>query len=252
MNAVYEPRPSPAYAHAPITEAVIEVRVDHDVEDKALKKIAAKLKPHYTMSSPRREIGFLIDNTTGGDIKIAEDSTGYRLASEDQADIVLLTKRHLTTARLPPYPGWEEFSEQARKNWEAWSKIAPKYSIIRLGVRFINRIDIPVPSNGKVNLDQYFTFQPRSDQFEKTLQSYLVQVRFETFAPNWVATITSAPVHPHPVPDAMSFILDIDVSREMEIPMHAKKLWATIDEARNVKNDLFERALTEKTKDLFR
>jgi uncharacterized protein (TIGR04255 family) len=249
---VYTPLQSPAYPHAPITEAVIEVRVDRDIEDKVLEKIARKLKPHYKMSSPRREIGFLIDNTTGGDIKIQEDSAGYHLSSEDQADIVLLTKRHLTTARLPPYPGWEEFSEQAWKNWETWSKLVPKYPIVRLGVRFINRIDIPLASNGKLNLDEYFTFQPRFKQFKKTLQSYLVQVRFETFAPNWVATITSAPVHPHPVPEAMSFTLDIDVFRDREIPMHPKELWATIDEARIVKNDLFERALTEKTKDLFK
>ena len=49
----------------------------------------------------------------------------------------------------------------------------------------------------------------------------------------------------------MSIVLDIDISREIDIPTHPDKLWSVIDEARGVKNDLFERALTPKAKGQF-
>lgn len=247
---MYTPLPSPEYPRAPITEAVIEVRVAAGVETGVLDKIARRLKSHYTISEPMREVGFIIDNT-GGNVTVKEDATGFRLASEDQADIVLLTKFFMTTARLPPYPGWGSFRERAQANWAVWAELAPTHPIARIGVRYINRIDIPTPPGAKLSLDDYLTFQPRSDIFEAVLTGYLVQVRFPTYRPNWTATITSTPILPNPVPDAVSIMLDIDIAREADIPVHPDKLWSVVDEARIVKNDLFERALTPKTKAFF-
>ena len=80
----------------------------------------------------------------------------------------------------------------------------------------------------------------------------LVQMRFPTYQPSWIAGITTTPLQPSPVPGSISIILDIDISRESDIPMHPDKLWPVIDEVRSIKNDLFERAITEKTKALFR
>lgn len=247
---MYTPRPSPAYPKAPITEAVIELRVGHDVELSALEKITQRLKSHYAKSEPMRQVGFLIDNT-GGSVSLHEDATGFRLSSDDQADIALLSPRFMTTARLAPYPGWEALRDRAKVNWTEWRALTPTHPIVRIGVRFINRIDIPTLDE-KVNLDDYFTLQPRAEAFQTTLASFLVQVRFPTYQPNWIAGITTTPLQPNPVPGSMSIILDIDISREVDIPMHPEKLWPVIDEARNIKNDLFERALTDKTKALFR
>lgn len=118
-------------------------------------------------------------------------------------------------------------------------------------MRFINRIDIPTLDD-KINLDDYFALQARADVFEATLASFLVQVRFPTYLPHWIASITTTPLQPNPVPGAMSIILDIDISRETDIPMHPDKLWSLVNEARSIKNDLFERTLTEKAKALFK
>lgn len=247
---MYVPFPSPVYPRAPITEAVIELRIGHDAELAALEKIAHRLKPHYARSEPMRQVGFVIDNT-GGSVSMQEDATGFRLSSDDQADIALLSQRFLTTARLPPYPGWEALRDRAKSNWAEWRSLTPSHPIVRIGVRFINRIDIPTLDE-KINLDDYFNLQPRSDAFQATLAGFLVQVRFPTYRPNWIAGITTTPLQPSPVPGSSSIILDIDISRETDIPMHPDKLWPIVDEARTIKNDLFERALTEKTKALFR
>jgi uncharacterized protein (TIGR04255 family) len=97
---VYTPLSSPEYPRAPITEAIIEVRVDADVDAGILDKIARRLKSHYTRYEPLRQVGVAIDNT-GGNVSIQQNATGIRLTSEDQADITLLTNRFITTARLP-------------------------------------------------------------------------------------------------------------------------------------------------------
>jgi uncharacterized protein (TIGR04255 family) len=247
---VYTPLASPQYPRAPITEAVIEVRVAAEIDANILDKIARKLKSHYTRSEPLRQVGVAIDNT-GGNVSIQQNATGFRLSNEDQADIALLSNRFITTARLPPYPGWDRFRDRAKENWAMWRSLAPAHAIARAGVRYINRIDIPATPEGKLNLEEYFNFHPQAEVFEATLVTYLAQVRFLTYRPNWAATITTTPMLPNPVPDAASVMLDIDVFREADLPLHPDKLWSLIDEARSVKNDLFERALTPKTKALF-
>jgi uncharacterized protein (TIGR04255 family) len=247
---VFTPLSSPQYPRAPITEAVIEIRIAADVDANILDKIARKLKSHYTRSEPLRQVGVAIDNT-GGNVSVQQNATGFRLTSDDQADIALITNRFIATARLPPYPGWEHFRDRAKANWGMWRSLAPAHAIVRVGVRYINRIDIPTTPEGKFNLEDYFNFHPQAEVFEANLIAYLVQARFLTYRPNWVATITSTPMLPNPVPDASSIMLDIDVSRETDLPLHPDKLWSVIDEARSVKNDLFERALTPKTKALF-
>jgi uncharacterized protein (TIGR04255 family) len=229
---------------------VIELRIGHDIELAILEKIAHRLKPHYAKSEPMRQVGIVIDNT-GGSVSMHEDASGFRLSSEDQADIAILTQRFMTTARLPPYPGWEVLRDRAKANWAEWRSLTPAHPIVRIGVRFINRIDIP-SHDEKINLDDYFTLQPRAEAFQATLVGFLLQVRFPTYRPNWIAGITTTPLQPSPVPGSKSIILDIDLSREADIPMHPDKLWPVIDEARSIKNDLFERALTEKAKALFK
>ena len=139
---MYVPLSSPAYPKAPITEAVIELRIGHDVELTALEKIARRLKHHYAKSEPMRQVGFVIDNT-GGSVSLREDAAGFRLNSDDQAEIAMLSQRFLTTARLPPYPGWEALRDRAKANWVEWRSLTPSHPIVRIGVRFINRIDIP-------------------------------------------------------------------------------------------------------------
>lgn len=230
---------------------MIEVRVATEIDKNVLDRVVRKLKPKYTRVEPVREVGVKIDDT-GANVTVQEDATGYRLASEDQADIVLLTRRSFATARLPPYPGWPSFRDLAKTNWASWNNLAPPQSISRIGVRFINRIDVPTTAEGKIRIDEYFNFQPKADVFGATLSFYLVQARFPTYLPKWTATVTTTPFQPNPVPGAMSIMLDIDVYREVDIPIHPDRLWLLIEEGRSIKNDLFERALTDKSRDLFR
>jgi uncharacterized protein (TIGR04255 family) len=119
-----------------------------------------------------------------------------------------------------------------------------------VGVRYINRIDVP---GGRIILEDYLSFHPQMSAVAVgNLMGYVMQVTLETFMPKWTATLTSTILQPPPVPDRNSILLDIDVFRSEALPNREDELWAMINEARIIKNDLFERSITPAARELFR
>lgn len=246
-----QPIANPKYPRAPITEAVIQIRMAADVELRALEKIQHRLKAAYPNSQPLQNVQVSIDNT-GSQINIAQNQQGFRLATDDQTDVVILSSRDVTVARLPPYAGWEHLRANANAAWQEWKAATPRHPIERLGVRFINRIDIPIPDAQVIATKDYLNFYPNSGPFTSApMLSYLMQVTVPTIDPLWIATVTSTTLGATQIPKHHSLILDIDVSRTADIPLIDDKLWPLIDQARIIKNDIFERCITDASRKLF-
>jgi uncharacterized protein (TIGR04255 family) len=45
--------------------------------------------------------------------------------------------------------------------------------------------------------------------------------------------------------------LDIDVFREVSLEPDSEKIWEILEELRNIKNNIFFKSITQKTKELF-
>jgi uncharacterized protein (TIGR04255 family) len=246
-----EPRIGPPYQRPPITEAVIQIRMAADVELRLLDKIAKRLKKNYPNAQPMQGVQVTLDDT-GRNVGVTQNAEGFRLASDDQTDILLVNKRGVTAARLPPYPGWDVLRNNAKAAWEVWKDVTPSHPIERLGVRYINRIDIPLDETPLVKVEQYLHFHPKIDAITQApMLGFMLQVAIPTRNPKWTATITSTPLGPTQVPNHFSIILDIDVARIIDIPTRDETLWPIIEEARAEKDDLFERCITDDSRRLF-
>jgi uncharacterized protein (TIGR04255 family) len=248
---LYEPIPSPRYDRDPITEAVIDIHVAGEVEERQIEKVAQRLKKKYPNSQPLNELQFLLD-ATGEALAVEQEKRkrGLRLSTDDQSEVVLVKSGSLTTARLPPYPGWDTLFGNARDNWSVWRSATPAFGVSRIGVRYINRIDLP---GGSIRLEDYLKFHPRvGEGILGPMMGYLMQATVPTYRPEWVARLTSTLITPPPVPDCNSVLLDIDVFRLGDLPRKEDELWAVVDEAHALKNDLFERCITDATRERFR
>jgi hypothetical protein len=88
----------------------------------------------------------------------AHEHIGYAFRSKDG--------QHVFSARLDgfdfsvghPYGRWEEFRDEALRLWELFKKVSGVREIVRVAVRYINRIDIPTTHS--VKLDHYLTIYP--------------------------------------------------------------------------------------------
>lgn len=247
-----ELRTSQNYPRAPITEAVIQILVAADVEPRALERISHKLKAEYPNSQPLQEYKVEIPNT-GGQVSVAQNPQGFRLANNDQSDVIMLNPRGITAARLAPYLHWKHLRDRANTAWQYWKAATPGHPIARIGVRYINRIDIPLTAGMQLNVEEYLSFVPSVDAItDQPMLGYLMQVVIPTSDPHWTATITTTALGDTQIPAHASFILDIDVGRTSNIPFNDTLLWPVIDQAQLIKNDIFERCIKEPARKLFR
>jgi len=220
------------------------------VDAKTQERVVQRLKKKYPISRNMAAFNVNID-TTGGVVGVEQQPEGFRLSTDDQTDIVLVKPRGIAASRLAPYPGWSVLCDSANAAWEVWKSLTPRHPIERVGIRYINRIDIPLGGKHGVRLDDYLNFHPQITKIAvDPMTAYVVQASFPVpLNKTWSTNLTSTLVTPAPLIDHLSLLLDIDVYRYG--PLAETMLWDEIDAARILKNDLFERCITDKARKLF-
>ena len=238
------------YQSPPITEAVIDIQLKRKMPESAVKQVLNRVGKHYVRRESLEQGSFTINFVKRASTTEFEFE-GEKLSSEDSANIVMVRKAGLLVSRLAPYEGWEAFYERFQQAWEIWKTRVPKDSdSCRLGVRYINRIDVPTDAVGKVRIEDFFTVHLNTPDPDMLLGEFLI--RFGAPVPKTkfhqivhIGTAAPALINHH------SFILDVDVFSTQENATQ-KSLCNALGEIREIKNDLFEGYLTNQAKALFR
>jgi uncharacterized protein (TIGR04255 family) len=239
------------YRRPPITEAVLELRLADQIAVDQVDKIKDRLAEDYPVPPQVMQNVSIIsgpDNQNRAQVEFG----AYRMSSSDATNVAIIGRQHITASRLAPYTGWEEFTGHARRNWAIWRKVAGWHEVTRIGVRYINRIDVPNPDESPVLIDNYLAFRPVFPQFEGAQG-------VDTFAINGSMGIAKSPFRlilnagstPSPLVRTVSFLLDIDISQEGNLPHNDEGLWVLIDEIRSQKNRIFEASITDLSRELF-
>jgi uncharacterized protein (TIGR04255 family) len=243
--------PKPPYPKAPITEGVIHLSVLGEAAPAEIEKLVMRFAKGY----PHREVLSTIDftiNTTGGAATVRQQPHAYRIKSIDQADIMLVFPDGVAAARLAPYPGWEHLRERGRAAWSEWRANVTYSAVKRIGIRYINRIDVPIKNAELLDIDDYLRLTPRvPDLSKKPLNGFLVQVTRPTDLEHWSVSISSTIATPPPLINHVSMVLDIDVFRTEHLPGRETDLWDCIDAVRPLKNAIFEACITDEARKLF-
>jgi uncharacterized protein (TIGR04255 family) len=243
--------PQPPYPKAPITEAVIHLAVSNPATSEELRKLVARFAKEYPQEETLANISVGLD-PTGGPPAVMQHPVGYRLRSIEQTDFMLVLPDGIAAARLTPYPGWEHLRERARQGWSEWRRNVNHSPPKRIGIRYINRIDVPIKEGGFFDIDAYLKFAPRVPDFSKhPLNGFLVQATKPTDLEHWSVAIASTIVSPQPLIDFLSLSLDIDVFRTELIPGREADLWDCVEAARELKDDVFESCITDEARKLF-
>lgn len=243
--------PKPPYPKAPITEGVIHLRVAGTASEDEQNKVVRRLTKLYPHSNPLQEFSLRID-TTGGEVAVDQKPQGFRLNSDDQADVVLVFPDGIAAARLAPYQGWESLRGRAKGAHEEWRQSTAHRPVNRIGIRYLNRIDIPLNGLSQVDLATYLAFRPQIPGIGNgPMAGYMVQATMPTDTSPWSASIASTIVTPPPLLNHVSLMLDIDIFCTEQIPGNEAELWRMIDGARPIKNCVFERCVTDESRKLF-
>jgi uncharacterized protein (TIGR04255 family) len=243
--------PTPPYPKPPIIESVIHLAVVGNAALDELQKLARRFAKDYPQQQTLTNIDVTL-NTTGGPATVQQRPTGFRVLSVDQADLVLLFPDGVATARLAPYPGWEHLRDRARTAWGVWRRNIGGGALKRIGVRYINRVDVPIKEAQALETETYLRVGPRIPDFSKhALTGYVVQATRPTELEHWSVSVTSSIVSPAPLINRVSLLLDIDIFRIEQIPGREAELWECIEQVRPLKNAIFEACITDDARRLF-
>ncbi|MGG6295237.1 TIGR04255 family protein [Leptolyngbya sp. AN02str] len=241
------------YTKAPITEALIDFRVElpPEVEVTNLKSIQSDIQADY----PRSEdlITFQSQIQTGPDFTTtaSHKTVGCRFLSDDRKQVLQARLDGFAFSRLAPYSAWEPFRNEAKKLWQVYSAVAQPSSIKRVAVRYINRLDLPLPLEDFK--DYLRTFPELSPDLSQDLADYVMQVIIpERELDSWLMLQEGVVPTPSGVSDVVSIALDITLFREPQTPIAEEDAWELLERFRIRKNDVFEACITNKTRSLFK
>lgn len=238
-----------SYRRPPIIEAVLEIRVATPVDDQAIAKIQRRLAERYP-GPPQKTANISVEAGPNG-IRINKDTSGFKILSHDGTFTVSVARGTISTSKTAPYVGWEEFIAEAQINWESWKKVVDWKEISRLGLRYINRIDIPNADGIGIAMDDYVNFGVRRPDIKGfgAMTQFAANVEIPMLDGSFKLILNSSPV-PSPLVKTSSFLLDLDLSREHMLPKNEEALWSEVAKFRLVKNSVFEACITDKTRAL--
>lgn len=249
VNAV----PVMHYKKAPIVEALLQVQFVENMTDADMGRVARKAESLYSHKEEMRDFQVKVRVHPGGATpEVGATKSWYRLKSKDGADVFVVNRNQFTVGRLAPYTTWSEFFGRFERDYELVNKVLGYRRVNRIGLRYINRIDVPHTTSGAgADIRNYLNVYPHAPN--SMLESLLAsQVRFEYTEPNTGAAVvlTSGTVEPVLI-DHVSFLLDIDVVVQRDIPIKRDDLIENISTLRAIKNDVFETLITDASRRLF-
>jgi uncharacterized protein (TIGR04255 family) len=198
------------YSNPPIVEVVCELRASPDSEwditipgmifEKLRDDFPNKEQRIFQEFEQKQEI-----NTIQQQIRSDERAIFF---SGDRKTFIQIGNRLLAVNRLKPYISWNEFKPKIEKALNAFYKSTQINKFQRIGLRYINRIEIP---GQEVKLENYFNFRPYvGDNLPKKLvSSFIVGCLFPFFDGRDICKIELSNVIPDNK-DNSAFLLDID------------------------------------------
>jgi len=238
------------YKQPPITEAVIEIRFASPIDESVYNKLNKKISDFYPDLKPINTYKFDVKFEGNHPNTTTTYETDYRFSSSDMSQILILKNLAVTVSQLAPYESWEKFTSRFQRDFALLKKHTGHREITRIGVRYINRVDIPNQKGEIVHEDQYVNIYPQQPENLNPVNRYAIQSQLDLKDIKAVLTLNSA-VIPSPLKDHSSIVVDQDIAKEIDVPQSAKDIVDYLEIVRTKKNSVFESCITDKARELF-
>jgi uncharacterized protein (TIGR04255 family) len=244
MEAV---NPDRSYTAPPIIEAVIDLQFVDPLKEGELRKLTKKLKRYYSNELEGTAVTAHVDIVSKATTYV--DTPLFRLSSEDETDLIIVSLPKLTWAKLAPYAGWSEFIARFQRDFEIMHDISGPRPLSRIGLRYINRIDVP-SSSGLTNYEDYLKINLNLPSFLDPISSYGWRIE-KVFPDTHLIAIVQSTVVASEVPGTLPFLLDIDIVAQTKLPVKIPDIIGKLSAMRALKNTIFEVSISDKARERF-
>lgn len=233
---------------APLIEAVMEVQLEGGLAADESLAVADALGRFYPTRSETTQTQFMYQAETA-QLDVSGRAV-YRLEGEDDTEVTSIRPTGISVSQLAPYRSWDILLSRLRRDLEVVDSVLGVRRASRIGVRFINRIDVPLDENGIAEHEEYLEAHVRLPGTIPAVTNFYLSVSIAVPEVSGEAVVQSA-VLPPAVEDKASFALDIDVSRFHDLAEDRKELLSQLSEFQAPKNSLYQRLLTKRALEEF-
>ncbi len=237
---------------APIVEAILDIHCDLPPKinrgsfQSAAQRVFADSYPEFrTAFLAQHELA--IEPGKQPRAAVHQSVRGFQALSRDKKQIVQSRFDGYSFNRLAPYTSLDDYLPEMKRCWEVYRNFAEPVVVRRLGLRYINRVLLPL-TNGRVEIDQYIrsgpTLPPPSNGMKLTLSGFMHHHQVtESVTGNQANIILAAQPTEN---DKLPVVLDIEAFRQVKMsPMDWTAFVPIIASLRTLKNQLFRFTLTE-------
>lgn len=234
----------PHLPHAPITEAIIDIRAElpPDVTLEDLSRFQLGIESRFSKRAERRSLKTTI-NLQGDTPTVSmppPEPDGYLFTSESERLIAQARRDGFTLSRLNPYHEGGQFIQEAQELWQRYADIVGPVKVTRLAVRNVNRINIEVGAA----LERYILTGPSiARALPQFLAGYFLRMQLPDPSGSH-AVVTQAFGQSSPENQVVPLIFDIDAFKEVELLPGDSEIWNIISELRSLKNRIFFNSVT--------
>ena len=243
----------PHLPKAPISEALVDIRVvlppATDIDH--LKPFRDKVRDRYPTCRERHQWrGQLEFKAAEAPLVHAPSGhpDGYLLTSGDGCQVVQARLDGFTFSRLKPYQTWELLRDSARPLWEYYRQLAKPESVTRIAVRYINRLELPIPF--KDFREWLLTVPEVAPNLPQGLAGFFFRLNIPFEEPHGFVNLTQA-LEAGDYARHAPLIFDIDTFRPVELDPGDEEIWRQLEELRVIKNRVFFESITDRLKELY-
>lgn len=238
------------YVNSPIIEAVCEFRLTPDSKwDLTIPGlIYEKVSNEFPNKEPRLIQEVEITQGPQGIQQQIRTSERILFLTNDRKTFIQVGPHLLAVNCLKPYPTWDGLKPMIEKAFRALINTIEVKGLQRIGLRYINRIEIP---SLLVKLEDYFGFYPfLSLNLPQNIENFVVQCLLQFFDRRDSCKVQLTNAVPERS-DNFSFLLDLDYFLAQPQTVLANQALQWVESAHQQVEAVFEGCITERLREIF-
>jgi uncharacterized protein (TIGR04255 family) len=241
----------PILTNAPIQEALLDIRakLPQNTALNDLVRFHGQIKERFPNKKERVSFqsGFQVVDGKPVTMTPSGGPDGYLFEAPKEKKIVQARLDGFTFNKLKPYENWITFRTEAQNLWNLYRTSANPERIIRIALRYINRIEIPLPIK---DFKEYLLTVPEiAPTLPQGLSHYFMRLLIPNEKIRATATVTET-MELMNLDKKLAIIFDIDVWMATDYPPDSTTIWDDLEKLRIFKNQIFFESITKKTKEM--
>jgi uncharacterized protein (TIGR04255 family) len=244
--------------NAPVREALIDFRFSPEVPIDLLERWVLQ------WAEGRGPVRKIVEGTFAMELggaglvasneKSSVNEVGRRVDCEGGEVVVQFRTSGFTYSRLPKYKDWEEIKGPALLVWQEFCHAMGVTGIVRLALRYINGLEVPLPLPEATGFGHFLTCPPMTpdgpDGVPRGVAGFMTRIVVPV---DDQTTLVVSQVLEGPADNqtSLKLLLDIDVFEQGQYSPSSEVVGPALERLRTVKNDAFFGSLTEATVELY-